>query len=79
MYYIEVLDRYGNGAIYPDLNVETPYVIVNLHAPASLSELVRPGPVGVRQRRNRRPKKKEHVSGGLWEDKNEGMIDAETV
>ena len=42
MYYIEVLDRHGNGAIYPDLNVETPYVIVNLHAPASLSELVPP-------------------------------------
>ncbi|MDA2925859.1 hypothetical protein MYX78_01280 [Acidobacteria bacterium AH-259-G07] len=31
MYYIEAVDKYGNGKIYPDLDVETPYVVVNLH------------------------------------------------
>ncbi len=31
MYYLEVADKYGNSAIYPDLNKQTPYVIVNLH------------------------------------------------
>ena len=30
MYYIEAVDRYGNGAIYPDLDRETPYVVVQL-------------------------------------------------
>jgi hypothetical protein len=30
MYLIEVMDTQGNGAIYPDLNKETPYVIVRL-------------------------------------------------
>jgi hypothetical protein len=30
MYLIEVMDSQGNGAIYPDLNKETPYVIVRL-------------------------------------------------
>ena len=28
MYFIETLDRHGNGRMYPDLDVETPYVIV---------------------------------------------------
>lgn len=28
MYYLEVADRYGNAAIYPDLDKETPYVVV---------------------------------------------------
>ncbi len=32
MYYIEMIDAYGNGQIYPDLEKETPYVVVNLHA-----------------------------------------------
>jgi len=30
MYFIEVIDNNGNGAIYPDLEVETPYIIVKL-------------------------------------------------
>jgi hypothetical protein len=30
MYLIEVMDKNGNGKIYPDLNKETPYVIVKL-------------------------------------------------
>jgi hypothetical protein len=30
MYFIEAMDNDGNGRIYPDLNKETPYVIVRL-------------------------------------------------
>lgn len=30
MYFIEVMDNKGNGRIYPDLNKETPYIIVKL-------------------------------------------------
>lgn len=30
MYFIQVMDNKGNGRIYPDLNVETPYMIVKL-------------------------------------------------
>ena len=30
MYFIEVMDNNGNGQIYPDLNQETPYIIVHL-------------------------------------------------
>ncbi len=30
MYLIEVMDNRGNGKIYPDLNKETPYVVVRL-------------------------------------------------
>ena len=30
MYLIEVMDRAGNGKIHPDLNKETPYVVVDL-------------------------------------------------
>ena len=30
MYFIEVMDKNSNGKIYPDMNRETPYVIVNL-------------------------------------------------
>ncbi|MCX6633675.1 MAG: hypothetical protein NT090_01050, partial [Acidobacteria bacterium] len=30
MYLIEVMDNAGNGKIYPDLEVETPYVVVKL-------------------------------------------------
>jgi hypothetical protein len=30
MYLIEVMDNQGNGKIYPDLNKETPYVVVRL-------------------------------------------------
>jgi hypothetical protein len=30
MYFIEAMDNSGNGAIYPDLDVETPYVITEL-------------------------------------------------
>ncbi|MPZ20889.1 MAG: hypothetical protein GEV06_23740 [Luteitalea sp.] len=33
MYYIEAFDTYGNGRISPDLEIETPYVVVDLHAP----------------------------------------------
>jgi hypothetical protein len=31
MYYIEAFDKVGNGRIYPDLELEAPYVIVDLH------------------------------------------------
>ena len=30
MYFIEVMDNNGNGKIYPDLNKQTPYVVVKL-------------------------------------------------
>ena len=30
MYLIEVMDKQGNGAIFPDLNRETPYIVVRL-------------------------------------------------
>ncbi|HTF31711.1 MAG TPA: hypothetical protein VK625_22795, partial [Flavitalea sp.] len=30
MYFIEVMDKKGNGSIYPDLNTATPYQIVKL-------------------------------------------------
>jgi hypothetical protein len=30
MYLIEVMDRNGNGAIYPDMKKETPYIVVKL-------------------------------------------------
>jgi hypothetical protein len=28
MYFVEVMDNRGNGAIYPDLELEIPYIIV---------------------------------------------------
>ena len=28
MYYVEIVDNKGLGRIYPDLEVETPYVVV---------------------------------------------------
>ena len=28
MYYVEAIDRLGNGSIGPDMDVETPYVVV---------------------------------------------------
>ncbi len=30
MYLIEVMDKNGNGKIYPDLEHETPYIVVKL-------------------------------------------------
>ena len=30
MYYIEAMDHCGNGVIHPDLDVETPYVVVKI-------------------------------------------------
>ena len=30
MYYVEAIDRLGNAAIGPDLDVETPYVVVSV-------------------------------------------------
>jgi len=30
MYFIEAIDNQGNGKIYPDLEKETPYVVVRL-------------------------------------------------
>jgi hypothetical protein len=30
MYYIEIVDRRGNGYIYPDLETETPYVVTRV-------------------------------------------------
>jgi len=31
MYFVEVMDRNGNGKIIPDFNQETPYVIVEVN------------------------------------------------
>ena len=31
MYFVEVMDTQGNGRMYPDMEVETPYVIVELN------------------------------------------------
>jgi hypothetical protein len=30
MYFIEVMDKQGNGRIHPDLNKTTPYIVVKL-------------------------------------------------
>ena len=30
MYFVEVMDNQGNGKIHPDLDQETPYVVVRL-------------------------------------------------
>jgi hypothetical protein len=30
MYFVEVVDQKGRGRIYPDLEVETPYVVVGV-------------------------------------------------
>ena len=30
MYYVEIVDTRGNGRIYPDLETETPYVVVRV-------------------------------------------------
>ena len=30
MYFVEVMDNRGNGKIYPDMERETPYVVVRL-------------------------------------------------
>ena len=30
MYFVEIVDRRGNGRIYPDLEVETPYIILGV-------------------------------------------------
>jgi hypothetical protein len=30
IYYVELMDKHGNGRIYPDLNKETPYRIITL-------------------------------------------------
>jgi hypothetical protein len=30
MYFLEIMDNEGNGMIYPDLEVETPYYFVKL-------------------------------------------------
>ncbi|MFB3778425.1 MAG: hypothetical protein ACE141_12480 [Bryobacteraceae bacterium] len=30
MYFIEIVDRRGNGRIYPDLEIQTPYIVVGL-------------------------------------------------
>lgn len=38
MYFFEVMDECGNGQIYPDLDKETPYIIVRLGSPAEHSE-----------------------------------------
>jgi hypothetical protein len=31
MYYVEVVDTHGNGRIYPDLDVATPYLVVGVN------------------------------------------------
>ena len=31
MYFVEVVDRKGAGRMFPDLEVETPYVVVSAH------------------------------------------------
>jgi hypothetical protein len=30
MYFVEIVDRQGHGRLYPDLEVETPYVVVSV-------------------------------------------------
>jgi hypothetical protein len=30
MYFIEAMDNVGNGRIYPDMDKETPYVVIKL-------------------------------------------------
>jgi len=30
MYYIEAMDEHGNGRVYPDLEIETPYIVVKV-------------------------------------------------
>ena len=30
MYYVEAVDRQGNGRIYPDLEIETPYAVASV-------------------------------------------------
>ncbi|MGH9160958.1 MAG: hypothetical protein ACRD2X_13360, partial [Vicinamibacteraceae bacterium] len=40
MYYIEAFDTFGNGRIYPDLETETPYVLVDLHSPDATTDTV---------------------------------------
>ena len=30
MYFVEIVDRRGSGRIYPDLEVETPYIITSV-------------------------------------------------
>lgn len=30
MYFVEAMDNNGNGKIYPDMNFQTPYVVVKL-------------------------------------------------
>ena len=30
MYFVEIVDSHGNGRIYPDLEVETPYTITSV-------------------------------------------------
>ena len=39
MCFIEVMDQQGNGRIYPDLNFETPYIIVRLQRCAKCTEV----------------------------------------
>ena len=31
IYFMETMDTYGNGTTYPDLEIETPYVVVKLN------------------------------------------------
>jgi hypothetical protein len=33
MYFVETIDKEGNGRNYPDLEMETPYVIVPVERP----------------------------------------------
>jgi hypothetical protein len=30
MYFVEIVDRQGNGGMYPDLETETPYIVVSV-------------------------------------------------
>ncbi len=30
MYFVEIVDRQGNGRIYPNLEMETPYIVTNV-------------------------------------------------
>jgi len=30
MYFVDVIDHQGNGRIYPDLELETPYIIARV-------------------------------------------------
>jgi hypothetical protein len=47
MYFVEAIDKQGNGRIYPDMEHETPYVIVRLDRGALDRQAIRPVVISV--------------------------------